>query len=213
MKITKKITREKLDAFLEAYATDKKVLDIGSGGSSYDRFFPNRLTVDIDPKRGPEIIADIQNLPFKDEEFEYILCTEVIEHVPDPKRAIAELHRVCKKGGTLILTTRFVYPIHDAPGDYWRFTKYGMEALFQDWTIKTLQNETETFSTLAALLQRIAYQTEMKYNKISKLFLFLIAWVVNKMNFLIKTEYTDIKRSSEIENMMTTGYYIVVQKK
>jgi len=80
----KKITRKNLEKFLTRHATEKRALDIGSGGSSYGRLFPNRLTVDIDPSRKPEIVADAHNLPFKNGEFEVVLCTEVLEHVKDP---------------------------------------------------------------------------------------------------------------------------------
>ncbi len=85
------------------------------GGSSYQRFFPNRLTVDIDQKRNPEIVADAKDLPFKDGEFETVLCTEVLEHVLNPFKVEEELRRVTKKDGLLILSTRFVFPLHDIP--------------------------------------------------------------------------------------------------
>ena len=75
-----------MSEFLSKHATDERVLDVGSGGSSYDSFFPNRLTVDIDPKRNPEIVADAHNLPFDDNSFGIILSTEVLAHVDDPKK-------------------------------------------------------------------------------------------------------------------------------
>ena len=171
-----KITRKQLDKFLEKYATDDKILDIGSGGSSYHRYFPNRLTVDIDPERRPEIIADAHNLPFRAGEFKTVLCTEVLEHVKDPKQVIHEIGRVLDKGGIVILTTRFVYPLHDAPHDYWRFTEYGLKLLFLDWEIIDFKNELTTFSTIGALLQRIGFQTKLKFNMVSKFFVFLYAF-------------------------------------
>lgn len=207
-----KITRKNLDIFLSKYSSNEKILDIGSGGSGYDRYFPNRLTVDIDPNRKPEIIADVHEMPFKDGEFGVVLCTEVLEHVLNPTRALKEISRVLKKEGLLILTTRFVYPIHDAPGDYWRFTYFGMKELFKDWEIIELVPETKTFSTIAALLQRICFQTTLKYNNFFKFFIFLLAWVIEKLDFLITKEYGDIKKSSLSRDIMSTGYYIVAKK-
>lgn len=209
----KKITRRNLDVFLEKYATERKVLDIGAGGSSYDQFFPNRLTVDIDPKRKPDIVADAHLLPFKDEEFEYIICTEVLEHLQNPAKAISEMKRVLKNDGILILTTRFVYPIHDSPRDYWRFTKYGLKELFKDWNIIELIPETQTFSTIGVLLQRITFQTRLGANKPVKLILFVLAYIFDHMNFLIKQEYGDIKRETKEEEIMTSGYYLACKKK
>ena len=101
-----KITRKHLESFLKQHRTESKVLDIGSGGSGYDRYFPNRLTADIDPERKPEVVADIQDMPFHNGEFEVILCTEVLEHVKNPFLAVQELERVLAPGGALILTTR-----------------------------------------------------------------------------------------------------------
>ncbi len=208
----KKITRKKLDNFLQKHATDIRVLDIGSGESSYHRFFPNRVTVDMDPSRKPDVVGDAHNLPFKDGEFEFILSTEVLEHLKDPKLAISEMHRVLKKGGTLVLTTRFVYPIHDSPNDYWRFTEYGLKELFKDWEIVELVAETQPFSTLAVLLQRIAFQTTLRLNKLMKFSLFVLAYLAERSDFLIKNEYGDIRKESEEKNIMPSGYYIICKK-
>lgn len=207
-----KITRRKLKVFLSKYATNKEVLDIGAGGSEYDKYFPKRITLDIDPLRRPDITADAHSLPFKDAEFEYILCTEVLEHLKEPSRAISEMDRVLKPGGKLILTTRFVYPIHDSPNDYWRFTKYGLEELFKEWEVIECVAETEVFSTVAVLLQRIAFQTTLRLNKLVKLNLFIFAYICDHLNFLVKNEYGDIKKETKERNIMPSGYYAVYRK-
>lgn len=54
---------------------------------------------------GKFIVGDAKSLPFKDETFDIVLCTEVIEHVESPSRAIKELFRVTKTGGYIVLTT------------------------------------------------------------------------------------------------------------
>jgi 2-polyprenyl-3-methyl-5-hydroxy-6-metoxy-1,4-benzoquinol methylase len=126
IKLHKKITREKKSAFLAKQGSDGKTLDIGSGDKYYAKFFPNLTSVDIDPLRKPDVVASVYQLPFKDGEFDNILCTEVLEHLAEPAAAILEMERVLKPGGKLILTTCFIFPIHDAPGDYFRYTKYGL---------------------------------------------------------------------------------------
>lgn len=208
----KKITRKKLEPFLEKYATSKKVLDIGFGGSSYGRFFPNRLTVDIDPARKPEVIADAHSLPFKDQAFEVVLSTEMLEHVKDPFRVEREMFRVLAHKGILILSTRFVFPLHDIPNDYWRFTKYGLKELFKAWEVVEIVPETENFSAIGALIQRICFQTELRGGKLTKTFLFLIVWFFDHINWLTKKEFGDIKRSVNESSLMPTGYYIVCRK-
>src|SRR5882724_813462 len=130
--LTSKITRRQLDFFLERHAMNGRIIDVGSGNSSYYRFFPNRISVDIDANRKPDVIGDAHNLPFKDDEVEAVLSTDVFEHLKDPVKAVSEMKRVLKKGGKVIFATRFIFPIHDSPNDFWRFTKYGLRELFKD---------------------------------------------------------------------------------
>jgi SAM-dependent methyltransferase len=209
----KKITRRKLESFLESYQTEEKILDIGSGGSAYGRLFPNRLTVDIDPERNPEIVADAARLPFEDASFSFILCTEMLEHVPEPQVVIDELHRVLKPGGKMVLTTRFVFPLHDTPHDYWRFTKYGLLRLFKNWEVTELMPDTQAFSTVGVMLQRIAFQTRLVLNRPMKFLVFVLAWLFDKANGLLVEEYGDIKRSIRETDIMPSGYFVVATKK
>ena len=206
------MTRPNLEAFIVRYATNDRTLDVGSGGSSYDRYFPNRLTIDIDPARKPQVVGDAHALPFGDEEFSCVLCTEVLEHTERPHVVAQELMRVLKPGGILILTTRFVYPIHDSPGDYFRFTKYGLRKLFSGWTLIEEQSELGDFSTNAALMQRIGFQTDLRGGKFSKLVLYSIAWIFSKLDRLVKKEYGDINKSVTDTNILSTGVYIAVRK-
>lgn len=194
------------------YATDKKVLDIGSGGSSYGRFFPNRLTMDVSEKSQPDIVADAHKLPFENDTFEIVLCTEVLEHLMFPAIAISEMRRVLKDDGIVILTTRFIFPLHDTPGDYWRFTKYGLMELFKDWQIIELIPETTNFSTVAVILQRLVYQSRFFLNKLTKTAIFLSAWLLDRLNFIIIKQYGDIRKNKEEDSIMASGYYLVARK-
>jgi SAM-dependent methyltransferase len=212
MSIFKKITRKNLDPFLAKYASDKKVLDIGAGGSGYHKFFPNRLSVDIDPERKPDVVADAHKLPFADGEFEMVLCTEVLEHVKNPKVVMDEIFRVLKPGGLIVLTTRFVYPIHDAPHDYWRYTKYGLMHQFRNFKIIEIVPEAGSFSTIAILLQRLAFQSKFKMDKLVKLKLFVLAWIIKHFDWLVVEEYSDIKKSAMEKDIMTSGYYVAARK-
>lgn len=213
----KKITRKNLVPFLKKYSTDKKVLDVGGGRAdfnhSYDVFFPNRFSVDIDPKREPDLVADVHNLPIKDNTYEFVLCTEVIEHCHDPQKAVNEMMRVLKPGGTCVLTTRFMFPIHDFPHDYWRFTEMQMQKLFENSTIIELRSETETMSCVAAILQRILFQVKFKFaNRLLKVPLLALVWIFDHSNWLIREEFADIKHENRKNAVFTTGYYIAVQK-
>ena len=55
-----------------------------------------------------------------------VVCLEVIEHVPDPARAIIEIARVLKPGGKAWVSMPFLYPLHNEPFDFQRYTEFGL---------------------------------------------------------------------------------------
>lgn len=65
-----------------------------------------------------DIVSDIINIPVKDATFDNILCTEVLEHIPQPEAAIKEFGRILKSGGRLLLTAPFNSYTHMAPYHY-----------------------------------------------------------------------------------------------
>lgn len=69
-------------------------------------------------------IFDGRTIPFPDNHFDHILCTEVLEHAEEPDILMTEMHRVLKPGGDLILTVPFSARVHHAPYDFHRFTTY-----------------------------------------------------------------------------------------
>src|SRR6476661_3646451 len=130
-----KLTRITLDRFIAAHATDRPTLDIGAQNGPYAALFPRRVGLDIRAGAGVRIIGDAQALGVRDAAFDVVLCTEVLEHLREPQQAIDEMFRVLKPGGRLLLTTRFLFPIHDAPDDYFRYTKYGLRYLLRRFEI------------------------------------------------------------------------------
>lgn len=75
-------------------------------------------------------LVDWHQLPFEDASFDLILSDQVLEHVDDPVRCVAEARRVLRPGGIQVHTTCFLNPIHGSPGDNWRFTPHGLRLLF-----------------------------------------------------------------------------------
>lgn len=74
----------------------------------------------------PDVYADGAALPFGDESFDVVLCLEVLEHVQDPSKVVSEIARVLKSGGYAYISMPFLYPLHDAPFDFQRYTEYGI---------------------------------------------------------------------------------------
>ncbi len=111
------------------------MLDIGAGQSPYREYF-NRLdylTQDIDQNKAGTIdyVGDMnQGLSgIEDNSLDYLLCTQVLEHLRDPHQAFKEFCRILRPGRKLFLTTNFLYHMHWVPSDYYRFTKFGLEHL------------------------------------------------------------------------------------
>lgn len=209
----KKITRQRMHVFLSKHATTAKIIDLGAGDNYYQSLFPNKLNLDIDPARKPDLVGDVYKLPLEDNSVEGLLSVDVLEHLAYPQRAVDEMYRVLKPGGKLILITRYIFPIHDAPEDYFRYTKYGLCHLFSQWRIESLEEETTSFESLAVLLQRLVLQAKYKANRLVKLFLLLLIGVMFILNHLMKKEFGNIKQTIKEKNILTSGYYLIAYKR
>ncbi|MHB8483634.1 MAG: class I SAM-dependent methyltransferase [Nitrospiria bacterium] len=123
-----------------------KILDVGAGSCPYRHLFQHcdyktqdfqRLPSDL--LRGHrgygnlDYCCDASNIPVPDKSFDAILCTEVLEHVPEPIKVIKEFARVLNPGGTLILTAPLGSGIHQAPYHYYGgFTPYWYEKFLKE---------------------------------------------------------------------------------
>lgn len=84
-----------------------------------------------------DTFGDAGEIPFLDNIFDSCLCTEVLEHVPDPRVVLQEIHRVLKPGGRVLLTVPFVGELHQTPYDFWRFTPFGLKQLLANAGFET----------------------------------------------------------------------------
>jgi SAM-dependent methyltransferase len=131
---------------IAADAKDKVVLEIGSGklvNGKYDysaeHLFPSAkefIKTDINPDFGHQVL-DITQMNAKSR-YDIVLCLNVLEHVYDFQTAVDNLHKSLKKNGKLVVAVPFAFPLHDEPGDYWRFTEHSLQKIlgnFSDVTI------------------------------------------------------------------------------
>src|SRR5262245_2501155 len=107
-------------------------------------FFSSSIIVepfDIDPATNCTYTGDIcrHNHFLADRFFDYIVCTEVLEHTLHPFNAADELWRLLKPSGKLFVSTPFNFRIHGPLPDCWRFTEHGLRALFAKFKIIELQ--------------------------------------------------------------------------
>lgn len=111
-----------------------RLLDAGAGKLPH-RFLLSKLAREYTSldfqKTHPEIdvVADIQAMPLPDASFDSAICIEVLEHVPDPEKALRELYRVLRPGGRLVFSVPHFLYLHNEPYDFYRYTKYGLQEL------------------------------------------------------------------------------------
>jgi SAM-dependent methyltransferase len=112
------------------------MLDVGCGDKPYYPLFANRVGeyVGADVVDGPkvDVVCPLEALEFPDDRFDNVLCSQVLEHVREPVRALQEIARVLRPGGIVLAATHGTYPYHPHPTDYWRWTQDGLRALFDD---------------------------------------------------------------------------------
>jgi SAM-dependent methyltransferase len=86
--------------------------------------FGNRVFIGCDMQAGPGVdrIENVHRLTFDDGQIGTCVMSDTLEHVRDPIRAFAEVHRAVKHDGLVIFTSVMHFPIHSYPNDYWRFT-------------------------------------------------------------------------------------------
>ena len=142
---------------LASIPSGQRILDAGAGQSQYKRFCSHLDYVGQDfgqyDGRGNgvglqkgkwdqsqlDIICDITDIPEPGASFDAVMCTEVLEHVPDPIRALRELARLLKPGGTLIVTAPFCSRTHYAP----YFYQTGYSRYFYEYWLGKLGFEIE----------------------------------------------------------------------
>ena len=113
------------------------VLDAGSGDQRYAPHFSRQRYESADFESVDKVYAkstyvcDLGSIPVEDQRFDAVIFTQVMEHLPEPREVLNELHRVLKPGGKLFFTAPLWYQEHEIPYDYYRYTQYGVRHLFQ----------------------------------------------------------------------------------
>lgn len=105
-----------------------RILDLGSGLGPFQEYLKEQEVISIDytSKGRPMVIGSAMELPFKEGLFDGVICTEVLEHLPEPQACLREIARVLKAGGYVYITVPMTWYLHYEPHDYYRFTKYGL---------------------------------------------------------------------------------------
>lgn len=173
------------------------VLDLGCGVMPYKDYLKTPSVdyyVGIDLEHTlyhnlvkPDLFWDGYNIPLNDSSCDYVIATEFFEHYFDIDHILSEIKRVLKKDGVLFFTVPSIWPIHEAPFDYHRFTPFSLgqyfkEAEFSSWEVKPLGG----FYTCLSLIFSFWFEKKSPFFKwfLKPFFYRLIKSFIKKDNFI-----------------------------
>jgi SAM-dependent methyltransferase len=151
---TTKISRQNILKAMH-YAAKKyargHLIDIGCGSKPYQSIFrpyvdtyfgidyPPTASVNYGEQTKADLFVDCTETKLTEGSYDTILSTQVIEHIYDTKKFIAECYRILKKDGIGIFTIPFLWQCHGEPFDYYRFTRYSIYKLFRERAFDILE--------------------------------------------------------------------------
>ena len=190
-----------------------KILDLG--GKKINRrgnFLPPAdynikwLYLNNDPITSPDYLCDANKIPTENEYFDFVIISELLEHMQDPESVIIEAFRVLKKNGKCLITMPFLYRIHSDPYDYQRWTDFKIASVCKKigFNILVLKPMGGVFSVIHDFWL-FSVTRNKKKNLIS---------LINKILFRLFSPFLRLldNRFRYLENNITTGWSAVVQK-
>lgn len=210
-RLSKKFSRENLCEWLaDDLATlpqGSKVLCIGGGGA-LDGMIKNHpasdvISIDIDPYRKLDMVMDATDMSFGDGVFDAVYMMEVLEHVKDPQLALSEVRRVLKDGSRFVMSTPFVFGIHEEPWDFWRFTRHGLEHLLSGFEISSIRARNHYYRSIIVLFMRTIFSPGRKRQLVGGIAIVLCS------PFFLVLMLLDVLSP---DDRSTTGYFVTCRK-
>lgn len=217
-----------IEKTIQSIPAGSRILDAGAGTQQYKKFCKHLQYVSQDfaqydgtgdsaglqinnfDYRKLDIISDINSIPEPDASFDAIICTEVLEHVPNPILAIKEFSRLLKAGGALILTAPFCSLTHFSPYHFSSgFNAYWYKKHLPEYEFKILhllpngnffEFVAQELGRTDSIAKRYAGEKSRLYEKITLLIL---------QNMLHRFSKKDTKSSE----LLCYGYHVFAQKK
>lgn len=205
--------KETLDKYAGGY-----LLDLGCGNKPYKEWYAPLTTqsTGCDAVQSSENLVDTiclaTELPYQNNTFNTVFCTQVLEHVYDHHALVKEAFRVLLPGGKIILTVPFTWELHEEPYDFFRISKHGLRELFEEagFEVLFIKANGGKWAAMFQMMINTVYST-FKYktvkSKILKL-LFLelkFTWLINQFAVWIDKRHPD--------NVWTLNYIVTATKK
>lgn len=125
------------DGFVEYLTKDMTVYDIGCGDKPFQEFLKDKTKsyIGVDVEDGfydashIDLVGSAYNVPIQSGTADAVISCQVIEHLRTPRDALKEANRILVPNGVLFLSFPFLYPLHAAPHDFYRYSEYGIREL------------------------------------------------------------------------------------
>lgn len=217
MGISSSARRYFVDSFYASYSGEfvqaKSILDVGGtrgkkrGQFDVAKHNQNVTVLNIDDRKGADIVCDASSLPIADSTYDVIICAEVLEHVKYPEKVLSEISRVCASGGYVYLTAPFLFPVHADPYDFRRYTAACWREMITDAGLEVvkIQPQGNFYTVLADMLRMWVYR-KVK-SKVLRFGLYVvlcpfITWSIKSAD----------RQADEFVDNFTTGYGVVARK-
>lgn len=163
---------------IKEYSTSLQghLLDFGCGAKPYKTLFNHVLSytgVDLENEghshknESIDFFYDGKSLPFDNDSYDSIFCSEVFEHVFNLNEILPELNRVLKQGGKILITCPFAWPEHEKPYDYARYTIYALHSELKKNNFSILITD-KNGNFFAAIFQlQVAYLNDVLLPKLT----------------------------------------------
>lgn len=208
--LVNKIALKEISRAAKEYAKGV-MLDVGCGIKPYKSVFAPHIERHIgldheDSLHGlsqADIVADAYDMILPNDSIDTVLCTAVLEHLERPWDALREMYRVLKTNGYVILTTPLFWHLHEEPRDFYRYTKYGLEYLFENVGFQIVE-----LRPLSGFI--VTFSQEFMYfareGRIS-----LLRHIIDALSFLIQGCAYFLNRFDRSHNF--TWMYLVIARK
>lgn len=188
--------------------------DLGCGTRPYEDFIGPLVTryIGVDwantlHEQRMDVIADLnQPLPIEDQVADTVVCFQTLEHLKEPQLLLREAFRIMKPGARIMVTVPFMFHIHEAPYDFFRYTRYGLEHLLSQAGFANIEVRPDS-GFWATLALKINYHTYRYGDRLGQ----WVRWVMAPFWFLSQVCLPVLDKFDK-NTRETVSYCVTAQK-